>query len=310
MSNLKAEEIIKVKGQGFLLNRGTDLFSGRIVAPGSVFTAEDFKNISIMAEKFGNGKALCTARQSVEIPGIPFDKIDEIQKFASEHNLIFGGTGNKIRPVAACKGTTCVYGNCDTQALAAKIFEEYYLGWSGVSLPHKFKITIGGCPNSCMKPSLNDFGVEGHKIPTYNTDECRGCKACTIEKLCPSKAAKLIDGKLDIDEKVCKTCGVCIGKCPFKAISHEGKTLYRIFVGGTWGKTTRPGTALSKMVSEDEIFPILEKTILWFKENAYLKERLGAAIDRIGIDNFENAVFSDDLLNRKDEILSKELLQR
>ncbi len=310
MSKLNTEDILRVKGQGFLRNRGTDLFSGRIVAPGSVFTAEDFKNISIMAEKFGNGKALCTARQSVEIPGIPFEKINEIQTFATEHNLKFGGTGNKIRPVAACKGTTCIYGNCDTQALATEIYEKYYLGWSNVSLPHKFKITVGGCPNSCMKPSLNDFGIEGHKVPTYDISECRGCNTCLVEKACPSKAAKLIDGKLNIDENICKSCGVCIGKCPFKAVSHDSKTVYKIFVGGTWGKTTRPGTALSQMVSADEIFPILEKTLLWFRENAYFKERLGAAIDRLGVEHFENAIFSDELLNRKNEILAKELLQK
>ena len=40
--SLKASDIAAVKGKGFLRNRGTDLFSGRIVAPGTVFTAEDF----------------------------------------------------------------------------------------------------------------------------------------------------------------------------------------------------------------------------------------------------------------------------
>jgi dissimilatory sulfite reductase (desulfoviridin) alpha/beta subunit len=64
------------------------------------------------------------------------------------------------------------------------------------------------------------------------------------------------------------------------------------------------------MVSEADIYGILEKTLLWFRENAYAKERLGAAIDRIGIDSFENSVFSNDLLNRKDEILAKEIMQR
>lgn len=310
MSQLTSEQVMKVKGQGFLRNRGTDLFSGRILAPGTVFSAEDFKNIAYIAENFGNGKAICTARQSVEIPGIPFEKIPEAQEFAKEHNLIFGGTGNKIRPVAACKGTTCVYGNCDTQELAKRIHEKYYTGWSTVTLPHKFKITVGGCPNSCMKPSLNDFGVEGHKLPIFNADDCRGCKSCAVEKSCPVKAAKVVDGKLKIDEAVCKTCGVCTGKCPFKAISHESDVKYKIFVGGTWGKYTRPGTALSKMVCEAEIYDILEKTLLWFRENSYAKERLGAAIDRIGIESFEKAVFSDDLLNRKDEILEKEIMQR
>ena len=45
MAKLKAADIAAVKAQGFLLNRGTELFSGRIVAPGTVFSAEDFKNM-------------------------------------------------------------------------------------------------------------------------------------------------------------------------------------------------------------------------------------------------------------------------
>lgn len=310
MAKLSVQQIAEVKGQGFLLNRGTELFSGRIVAPGTVFSAEDFENISIISKKYGNGKVICTSRLAVEIPGIPYDKIKDAQDFAFEHNLRFGGTGNKIRPVASCKGTTCVYGNCDTQSIAKKIHNDYYIGWNDVKLPHKFKITVGGCPNSCMKPSLNDFGIEGHKVPVYNKDDCRGCKVCIIEKSCPMKAAHLTDGKMNIDEELCKTCGVCTGKCPFKAVAHESETVYRIYVGGTWGKRTRTGTPLSRFVKEDEIFPLLEKTILWFKENAYLKERLGLAIDRIGIDKFEDSVWSDDLLNRKEEILNKDILQR
>ena len=86
--------------------------------------------------------------------------------------------------------------------------------------------------------------------------------------------------------------------------------MYRIYVGGTWGKNSRMGTALSRYVTEDEILPLIEKTMLWFKENAYMKERLGMAIDRVGANKLEAALFSDDLLARKDEILAKEVLQR
>lgn len=310
MQKLTQQQINEVKGQGFLLNRGTDCFSGRVVAPGTVFSAEDFENLSYIAKNFGNGKLICTSRLCVEIPGISYDNIAKAKEYAQNHNLRFGGTGNKIRPVAACKGTTCIYGNCDTQEIAKKIHNNYYLGWNGITLPHKFKITVGGCPNSCMKPSINDFGIEGHKSPIYNADDCRGCKNCMVENSCPIKAAKVVDGKLCIDDRVCLHCGVCTGKCPFKAVSHESKTVYQIYVGGTWGKRTRKGTPLSRFVTEDEIFPILEKTMLWFKENAYLKERLGLAIDRIGADKFEEAIWSDDLLERKDEIIAKDFLER
>ena len=84
---------------------------------------------------------------------------------------------------------------------------------------------------------------------------------------------------------------------------------YQLYVGGTWGKTTRMGTKLSRLVSEEEILPILEKTMLWFKDNAYQKERLGKAIDRIGVDKLEEALFGDELMARKEEILAAEMKQ-
>ena len=310
MSKLTTEQINSVKGKGFLRNRGTDNFSGRMVPVGTVFSAEDFKNMSELAEKYGNGKLIPTSRLSIEIPGIAFENIPAAIDFAAEHKLYFGGTGAKIRPIAACKGTTCVFGNCDTQSIAAEIHNKFYIGWNNVTLPHKFKIAVGGCPNSCMKPSINDFGIEGHKVPLYNAEECKGCKVCAVEKACPMKAAALKDGKLAIDEELCLTCGVCTGKCPFKAVAHESKTMYKIYVGGTWGKRTRMGTSLSRLVEEDEVMPILEKTLLWFRENAYAKERLGLAIDRIGADKLEEALFGNDLLERKDEILSMEIKTR
>ena len=302
---LTPDQINSVKGRGFLRNRGTDLFSGRIVPTGTVFNSQNFCDMATLAEKYGNGKLICTSRQSIEIPGIPFDKIEEAEAFARAHGLSFGGTGAKVRPITACKGTTCVYGNFDTQALAKEIHEKYYLGWSGVKLPHKFKIGVGGCPNSCIKPSLNDFGVEGRRAPIFDPELCRGCKVCAIEKSCPSKAASVNDGKLVIDGDKCLSCGVCTGKCPFGAIASESETLYRIYLGGTWGKSTRMGTPLSRLVREDEVLPILEKSMLWFKENGLPKERFGKAIDRIGIEKAEAEILGDEILKRKDEILSK-----
>ncbi len=307
MSVLTADQIKAVKAQGFLINRGTALFSGRVVAPGTVFTAQNFADLAYIAQTFGNGKLICTSRLAVEVPGIPFDRIQQARQYALEHGMAFGGTGAKIRPVTACKGSTCVFGNYDTHGLAKTIHEQFYLGWNDVKLPHKFKIAVGGCPNSCMKPSLNDFGVEGHKAPAFDQELCKGCKVCQVEKHCPMKAAKVVDGKLVFDESLCKTCGVCTGKCPFRAVAHDTKAQYQIYVGGTWGKRTRMGTPLSRLVEEQEILPILEKALLWFKENGYEKERFGMTIDRVGMDKLEAALFSDELIARKEAILAGEI---
>ena len=217
---LSKEQITSVKGRGFLLNKGTECFSGRIVTVGGLFTPDELHAIAECAEKYGNGKVIFTARLAAEIVGIPFDKIPEAEAFMAERGLYFGGTGAKVRPITACKGTTCVYGNIDTQALAKVIYDKFYIGMREVKLPHKFKIGVGGCPNSCMKPSLNDFGVEGHRIPQYDVEKCRGCKKCMVEVNCPMKAAKVVDGKMHIDPNLCSGCGVCsTGKCPFGAVA-------------------------------------------------------------------------------------------
>ena len=307
---LTNEQITSVKGRGFLRNRGTDCFSGRIVTVAGLFTPDQLHAIAECSEKYGNGKVIFTARLAAEIVGIPFDKIPEAEAFMAERGLYFGGTGAKVRPITACKGTTCVYGNIDTQALAKVIYDKFYIGMRDVKLPHKFKIGVGGCPNSCMKPSLNDVGVEGCRAFSFDSELCRGCKKCAVAESCPTKAVSVIGGKAVIDTSKCTNCGVCVGKCPFGAVPKEAASVCRIFVGGTWGKTQRMGTLLNSVYSADEVPSVIEKVMLWYKENGYVKERLGATVDRIGTDALEAAIATDDLITRKDDILAKPLLER
>ena len=307
---LTKEQIMSVKARGFLRNRGTDCFSGRVVTVAGLFTPDQLHAIAECSEKFGNGKVIFTARLAAEIVGIPFDKIPEAEAFMAERGLYFGGTGAKVRPITACKGTTCVYGNIDTQALAKVIYDKFYIGMRDVKLPHKFKIGVGGCPNSCMKPSLNDVGVEGCRAFSFDSELCRGCKKCAVAESCPTKAVSVVNGKAVIDTSKCTSCGVCVGKCPFGAVPGEAASVCRILVGGTWGKTQRMGTLLNAVYSTDEIPTVIEKVMLWYKENGYVKERLGATVDRIGTDALEAAIATDDLITRKDDILAKPLLER
>ena len=306
------DDITKVKAQGFLLNRGTQKFNGRVIPEGCVFTAKQLAAVAECAEQFGDGRIAMTSRLTAEISGIDYEKIPAAQEYlAQKAGLTFGGTGAKIRPVAACKGTTCVFGNCDTQGIAREIYEKYYVGWGQVVLPHKFKIAVGGCPNSCMKPNLNDFGIEGRRRPNYEKDGCRSCKVCQVAQNCPMGAATLQDGKLVIDEGKCTSCGVCVGKCPFKAVAHESERRLMIYIGGTWGKRPRMGTPLPRLVAEEEVFPLVEKTLLGFTANAFLNERLGVALDRIGVEKaIAQILDSDELLERKDEILAAPVLTR
>ena len=301
--SIHPDDIKRVKGQGFLNNKGTDCFNARILTTNGNVSTDQIRAIAEAADRFGSGRVQFTSRMTVELPGIPYEKIGEFQAFLAEYGLYTGGTGPKVRPVVSCKGTTCQYGLYDTFGLSEKIHERFYLGYHDVKLPHKFKIAAGGCPNNCVKPDLNDLGIIGQRIKQVDPDKCRGCKKCQIEAGCPMKAASLQEGRVVIDETVCNNCGRCAGKCPFGAFG-EGKQAWKICIGGRWGKKVGQGKPLGKLFTDrEEVLSVIEKTILFYKENGLPGERFADTIARLGFEHVEKEILSDDILSRKDEIL-------
>ena len=297
----------RVKALGFLSNKGTDNFSGRIITVNGKITAEQHKKIAEAAEKFGNGNITFTTRLTIEVQGIPYEKIEDFRAFLREAGLETGGTGSLVRPVVACKGTTCQYGLLDSFALSEEIHRRFYEGYHTVRLPHKFKIAVGGCPNNCVKPDLNDLGIIGQYIPKFDEDECNGCKKCSVEAACPMGAAKLEDGVLAIDKDICNNCGRCVGTCHFDAL-NEGTYGYKIYIGGRWGKKVAQGRALSKIFTDkEEALSVIEKAILLFREQGQTGERFAKTIERLGFENVEQQLLANDLLERRQAILDAQL---
>ncbi len=297
----------RVKALGFLSNKGTDNFSGRIITVNGKITAEQHKKIAEAAEKFGNGNITFTTRLTIEVQGIPYEKIEDFRAFLREAGLETGGTGSLVRPVVACKGTTCQYGLLDSFGLSEEIHRRFYEGYHTVRLPHKFKIAVGGCPNNCVKPDLNDLGIIGQYIPKFDEDECNGCKKCSVEAACPMGAAKLEDGVLAIDKDICNNCGRCVGTCHFDALS-EGTYGYKIYIGGRWGKKVAQGRARRKIFTDkEEALSVIEKAILLFREQGQTGERFAKTIERLGFENVEKQLLDNGLLERRQAILDAQL---
>lgn len=287
------EQIKAVKARGFLHNRGTRQFSGRIITQNGMLTANQMLNLSEAANRFGNGTIAFTVRLTAELPGIDFDNIDAFCDFVAKDNMETGGTGARVRPIVACKGTTCVFGLCDTQGIAKEIHERFYEGYYDVVLPHKFKIAVGGCPNNCAKPNLNDIGIVGQRVPSFNIDVCRGCKKCSVVEACPMKAVSLVDGKLSQDKSICNSCGRCVKKCPFK-VSDTSTDMFKIYIGGRWGKKIRIGTPINTLFNKHDALNVIEKSLLLFKKEGRQGERFSDTIERIGVENACNQLIADD----------------
>lgn len=282
---LSPEEIKRVKGLGFLQDkRYPDVFNARVITRNGRITTDEHRAIAEAADRFGSGQVAMTTRLTMEIQGVRYENIQPLTDFLSAYGLTTGGTGALVRPVVSCKGTTCQYGLIDTYALSEKIHERFYVGYHNMPLPHKFKIAVGGCPNNCVKPDLNDLGVVGQRVPVPDTEKCRGCKKCQIEKNCPIHAAKLGSGKISIDPDACNHCGRCKGKCPFGAV-EEYREGYKILIGGRWGKKTACGRPLPRLfTTEEEVMAVIDRAILLFREEGIAGERFADTVARLGFD--------------------------
>ena len=302
-----AAEEKSVKALGFLRNKGTNNFSARVITVNGKITAEQTACLAEAAKFYGNGVVTLTTRQTIECQGVPFDKIEEFRAFIAKAGLETGGTGSNVRPVVSCKGTTCQYGLIDSFAVSQEIHERFYKGYRQVRLPHKFKIAVGGCPNNCVKPDLNDIGIIGQLVPEFDEDSCNGCKKCSVEASCPIGAAKLVDGMLEIDRDKCNNCGHCVGKCHFDSVT-EGTRGYKIYIGGRWGKSTVTGRPLSKIFPTKEgALDTIEKAILLFREQGKTGERFSQTIARLGFEYVEKELLEGDIMSRKQQILDAEL---
>lgn len=228
MAQLTKDDIKRVKGLGSLQDkRYEDVFNIRVITGYGKVTAEKARVVAEAAEKFGSGEIALTTRLTFEIQGVKYENIEPLIAFLGEHGMVTGGTGNKVRPVVSCKGTTCVFGLIDTYGLASKIHERFYLGKHGEELPKKFKIGVGGCPNNCVKPNLNDMGIRGAVVPKEVNPSGRGYlvylgghwgktggAGTELSKLCYTE-----DEVLDLIEKVINF---------YKANGQPGERLFKV----------------------------------------------------------------------------------
>lgn len=315
---VQPDEEKRLKGLGFLSNNGTDNFSARVITVNGVVTAEQMDVLQQAAKKYGNGRVGLTTRLTFEVQGIPYENVDAFIAFIGKAGMITGGTGSKIRPIVSCKGTICQYGQIDTFALSKKIHEEFYLKWHGVLLPHKFKIAVGGCPNNCVKPDLNDFAIIGNTSINVDSEECTSCKNCAVVSSCPMGAmTRNEENILQFHPEKCNNCGRCVRKtndgkrsaiCPFDVVHATVCGGYDIRIGGRWGKWGDKGQSLGIVFkTEEEVLKIIEKAVLLYREQGITGERFAQTIHRIGFDAFRAQILSDDVLGRKQAILDAKL---
>ncbi len=273
-----------LKKGGFMRQKQKNNFSLRLRVVGGNLTATQLATIAGVAEKYGDGHVHLTSRQSVEIPFIKLEQIDEVKAALSKGNVEPGVCGPRVRTVTACQGAAiCPSGCIDTYALAKELDDRYFAR----ELPHKFKFGITGCQNNCLKAEENDLGIKGGIQVKWREAECIGCGVC--EKACRSGAITIIDGKITVDDGKCNFCGRCVKSCPTEA--WDTVHGYIVSFGGLFGNSINKGEAIIPFIeNKEKLMAVCDAAIEFFAENAKPSERFKFTLDRVGRDKFTEKI--------------------
>jgi len=273
-----------LKKGGFMRQKQKNNFSLRLRVTGGNVTAQQLAKIAEVAEKFGDGHVHLTSRQSIEIPFIKLDQIDEVKSSLAEGNVEPGVCGPRVRTITACQGNAiCPSGCIDTYALAKELDERYFAR----ELPHKFKFGITGCQNNCLKAEENDLGIKGGIKVKWIQDGCIKCGVCV--KACRSGAVSFENGIISVDESKCNFCGRCYKACPTE--TWETVSGYIVSFGGLFGNSIAKGEAVIPFIEDhDTLLRICDTAIKFFEENAKPSERFKFTLDRVGREKFNEII--------------------
>lgn len=294
----------KLKKNAFRVLKDRGMTASRIRVPGGRMDAKYLKDIQYIADTYGNGTIHLTIRQGFEIPGIPFEKMPEVNALLQpiieglDINQEIPGKGytaSGTRNIMACVGNSmCPYGCYDTTAFARKMEKTIF--------PNDlhFKVAFTGCSNDCGKVRMHDFGIIGMTLPQLDPSRCVSCGACV--KTCKKKsvgALETVNYRPSRNEEKCIGCGECVLSCPNMAWTRSEKKYYKLtLLGRTGKKNPRMGEDFIKWADEESILKIVKNTYDYVRE--YIdptapggKEHIGYIVDRTGFEEFKKWALKD-----------------
>ena len=270
-----------LKSGGFIKQTQENLFTVRLRCPGGKITSQQLHKAAEIAEKFGRGEVHTSFRQSIEVPYVHYDNFDAVAASLKEINWSVASCGPRIRVPIACAG--CTYnpnGITDTQKMCAEVDKRYFGTATG---HHKFKMSFSGCPIDCPRSREADLGFQGIVEPKLKADLCNACGLCVAN--CEEKALTMVNDLPVRDVSKCIYCGDCIKVCPMDAMI-EARKGWLVRIGGKHGRHPIFAYEVAQFVSDEQIPGIIEKTMEWYKANSKGRERVGAAMLRLGLDKF------------------------
>lgn len=127
-----AVDYATLKKGGFMRQKQKNNFSLRLRVVGGNLTAKQLATIAEVSDKYGEGYVHLTSRQSVEIPFIKLDDIDEVKAALAKGDTEPGVCGPRVRTITACQGAAvcpsgCIVHTLLQRSLTKDILQESFL---------------------------------------------------------------------------------------------------------------------------------------------------------------------------------------
>ncbi len=186
----------------------------------------------------------------------------------------------------------------ETLRRLADVAEKYQA--AALKLTSAARIAIVGLREEDIDAVWADLGME----PGAGVGLCvRSVKACPGTTFCKRGMQDSLGVGMKLDEtfhgmelpsKLKIGVSGCPNQCAETCIKDIGlvgmKNGWRLLVGGNGGGKPRLSQELVRDISETEAFAAIDRIIAFYKANGARMQRLGALIEKMGFEEFKNAV--------------------
>src|ERR1700691_6352262 len=151
--------------------QGGDAFMMRIKVPGGVLTADQAREIGVVADAFGEGPddspvfgnryADITTRQDIQIHWIRIGDVPRIwERFADVGLTTVQACGDSARNVSSFPVSGVDAEELFDALPIARAISDFFAGnREYANLPRKFKMSVTGCVEDCVGAEINDIGL-------------------------------------------------------------------------------------------------------------------------------------------------------
>lgn len=149
--------MVKIAGNLQKIHNGQRRYAITPRIPGGYIAPELLRKIADVAEAL-HGTLKMTGGQRIMITNLKVEDVDKAWQMLGMEPAY--SVSNRVRSVTMCPGTTfCKRAKQNSTRLGLALEKKYI----SLVMPSKMKISVSGCPNSCVESAVRDIGVIGQE---------------------------------------------------------------------------------------------------------------------------------------------------